>query len=122
MAGREESVWLAEDRVRHGTLEVPVDHRVRGEIECGVGDHHDPDPARDRDNRPEDDAHDRGLLRARQPLHGVVTEPEPDRRDDYDRNVRRGARSEELSKPFEEKTTEDSLFSESGADDQREER
>ena len=56
---------LLEDEVREEGLEAPIDHRDGHDVERGMRDHQHPDAARDREDAPEHEPEDRGLLHTR---------------------------------------------------------
>src|SRR6476661_2828893 len=82
--------------------------------------HHEPDPARDCKDRPEDETRYHRLFNARKPEIGVMTEGKQGGGEHNDGYFRAGPSSEKLAEAFEQETSEHSLFSEAPADDHRE--
>src|SRR5688572_3246870 len=107
---------LAEDKVSHLGLEIPVDDRESGQVECGMSEHQHPDPSREREDRPEYEPHYRSLLDAGQSLNGIVNQTKPCGGDQHDQCLGAGAGSEKLTESLEHVPAKDSLFSEPRAD------
>src|SRR2546426_2515909 len=112
---------LLENEVGHGGLEIPVDHRERGEVEGGVRAHQHPDPTGASKDGTEHEPDDRGLFGAGEPLERIVRQPKHQRGEEHDERPSAHARSEQLAEALEQVPPEHGLFSETRTDNRSEE-
>src|ERR1039457_2509943 len=107
---------LFEDEVSHGGFEIQIDYHDRRQIERSMRPHHHPDPARDCEDRPEDETRDHRLFDARKPQVGVMAQGKHHGGEQDDGYFRAGPSPKKLAEALEQVPSEDGLFSEARAD------
>ena len=82
-------------------FEVPINYRDRRKIERSMRTHHHPDPARDGEDRPEDETRNHRLFDAGKPEIDVMTQGKQRGREQDDGYFCAGPSPEKLAEAFE---------------------
>src|SRR4029077_3133373 len=92
---------LFEHEVSDSGFEVPINYRDRRKIERSMRAHHHPNPARDCEDRPKDEARDNRLFDARKPQVGVMAQGKQRGGEQDDGYFCAGRSPEKLAEAFE---------------------